>query len=71
MIASLTNALSSLHKVMEYEDQMCLGLFLLELKRHEEKLFGQQYNHASSSTKNNHDFFSSLIPTHATQVNQR
>ena len=23
---------------MEYEDQWCLGLFLLELKRHKEKL---------------------------------
>ena len=27
-----------LRKVMEYEDQRCLGLFLLELKRHREKL---------------------------------
>ena len=27
-----------LRKVMEYEDQRCLGLFLLELERHKEKL---------------------------------
>ena len=25
-------------KVMEYENQWCLGLFLLEIKRHREKL---------------------------------
>ena len=37
------------HKVMEYKDQQCLGLFLLELKRHKGKLFGQQYNHKTSS----------------------
>ena len=27
-----------LHKVTEYEDQWCLGLFLLELKKHRESL---------------------------------
>ena len=31
-----------LHRVMEYEDKKCLGLFLLELKRHRETLLGDK-----------------------------
>ena len=58
----------SLHKVMEYEDQWCLGLFLLELKRHKEKLLDENIK-----TISNHQyqtimtFFSSISPHAATQ----
>ena len=46
-----------LRKVMEYDEQWCLGLFLLELKETQgEVVEGQQYSHTSSSTKNNHNF---------------
>ena len=33
---------------MEYEDQWCVGLFLLELKRHREKLL-KDYNIATQA----------------------
>ena len=56
------------YKVMEYEDQWCLGLFLLELKRHKEKLLDENIK-----TISNHQyrtimtFFSSISPHAATQ----
>ena len=49
-----------LHKVMEYEDQCCLRFSLLELETQGKAVEGQQYNHTSSSTKNNHNFFSPI-----------
>ena len=44
------------HKVMEYEDQRCLGSFLLELKRHRGKLLKDNSTTTNSSGKNNHNF---------------
>ena len=52
---------------MEYEDQQCLRLFLLELKRHGEKLLKE-----NSTTTQAHPertittFFSPISPTNAT-----
>ena len=50
---------------MEYEDQRCLGLFLLELKRHWEKLLkntATQVHPQRTITT----FFSPITPTNAT-----
>ena len=46
----ITASQTRLCKVMEYEEQQCMGLFLLELKRHR-GVVGQQYNHKISLTK--------------------
>ena len=44
-------------EVMEYDDEQCLGLSPLELRRQEGKVVEeQQYNNTSSSTKDNHNF---------------
>ena len=40
-----------LHKVMEYEEQWCLELFLQELKRHREKLLDE-----NNKTTTNHQY---------------
>ena len=54
-------------KVIEYEDEWCLGIFLLELKRHREKLLKD-----NSTTTQAHPqrtittFFSPITPTNAT-----
>ena len=58
-------------KVMKYEDQQCLGLFLLELKRHKEKLLknsnttAQTHNQRTITT-----FFGPITPTHATSLSR-
>ena len=51
---------------MEYEDQQCIGLFLLEHKRHREKL--SKDNSASTQAQPHRTittFFSPIIPTNA------
>ena len=59
----------SLPKVMKYEDQYCLGLVLLEIKRHREKLLTKLIQPQQSTNRENHDFFkfcdsiSSPMPT--------
>ena len=64
-IASLNKAFGPPHKVIEYEDQQCLGLFLLDLKRHREKLLKntatQPHPQRTIIT-----FFSPITPTNAT-----
>ena len=59
-----------LHKVMEYEDQWSLGLFLLELKRHREKLL-KDYNIATQAHRQR-SITTSLAPPRLLmlQVNQ-
>ena len=57
-----------LRKVLEYEDQWYLELYLLKLKTQEKVIEGKQYNHTSSSTKNNdnpmdHDLTTLVIDT--------
>ena len=54
-------------KVMEYENQWCLGLFLLELKGHMEKLL-KDNNTATQSHQQRTitAFISPNIPAHAT-----
>ena len=54
-----------LSKVMEYEDQRCLGLFLLELKRHREKLLKHTATQAHPQ-RTIATFFSPITPTNAT-----
>ena len=53
-----------LRKVMEYEDQWCLGLFLLELKRHGEKLLKNTATQAHAQ-RTITTFFSPITPTNA------
>ena len=54
-----------LHKVMEYEGQRCLGLFLLELKRHREKLLKNTATQAHPQ-RTITTFFSPITHTNAT-----
>ena len=54
-----------LRKVREYEDQRYLGLFLLELKRHREKLLKNPATHAHPQ-RTITTFFSPITPTNAT-----
>ena len=54
-----------LRKVMEYEDQRCLGFFLLELKRHREKLLKNTATQAHPQ-RTITAFFSPITPTNAT-----
>ena len=51
---------------MEYEDQLCLGLFLLELKRHQEKLLENTTTQAHPQ-RTITTFFSPITPTNATR----
>ena len=62
-----------LRKVLEYEDQWCLGLFLLELKRHREKLLKDNNTAAQANQQRTvttfflYSFFvSPATPSHAT-----
>ena len=55
-----------LRKVMEYEDQRCLGLFLLELKRHREKLLKNTATQAHPQ-RTITTFFSSITPNARSQ----
>ena len=54
-----------LRKVMEYEDQQRLGLFLLELKRHREKLL-KNTTTLTPPQRTIITFFSPITPTNAT-----
>ena len=63
-IGSLSNGFGPLCKVMEYEVQLWLGLFLLELKRHKEKLLGNS-TATQAHQQRTTTFFSPI--THATQ----
>ena len=49
----------------EYEDQRCLGLFLLELKRHREKLLKNTATQAHPQ-RTITTFFNPITPTNAT-----
>ena len=56
-----------MHKIMKYEDQQCMMVFLLKLKRHREKLLKDN----NTSTQGHQQrtittFFSLITPTHAT-----
>ena len=55
----------SLHKLMVYEHQRCLGLFLLELKRHWEKLLKNAATQAHPQ-RTTTTFFSPITPTNTT-----
>ena len=54
-----------LRKVMEYENQWCLGLFLVERKRHREKLLKNTTTQAHPQ-RTITTFFSPITPTNAT-----
>ena len=58
----MPNTFGTLNKVMENKDQQCLGLFLLELKRHMEKLL--QGNNTATRA---HQQRTITTPTHATR----
>ena len=53
-------------QAMEYEDQWCLGLFLLELKRHRDKLLDNSTLTQAHQQRTITNFFSPITPTHAT-----
>ena len=55
-----------LSKVIEYEDQRCLGLFLLELKRHREKLLKNTATQAHPQ-RTITTFFSPITPNATSQ----
>ena len=56
-----------LRKVMEYEDQWCLGLFLLELKRHRQKLLDNSIATQGHPQRTITTFFSPIAPTNTTR----
>ena len=52
---------------MKYENQQCLGLFLLELKKHREKLLKDHNTTTQAhSQRTMTTFFSPITPTHTT-----
>ena len=56
-----------LSKVMDYEDQRCLGLLLLELKRHREKLLKDNSTATQAHPQRTiRSFFSPIAPINAT-----
>ena len=56
-----------LRKVMEYADQRCLGLFLLELKRHRENLLKDNSTACQAHPQSTITiFFSPITPNNAT-----
>ena len=58
-----------LRNVIDYEDQQCLGLFLLELKRHGEKLLKNTATQAHLQ-RTITTFFSPITPNPTSQIKE-